>query len=75
MNYALDLTGALIYFVLNIVLFPIFMLVHVLLLLWSLEKLAFHHIRKFRMRMKNRSYEYEHRGSLAFVRKTVHISH
>ena len=75
MNYALDLTGALIYFVLNIVLFPIFMLVHGLLLFWSFEKFAAQQVRKFRMRLKNRPFEYEERGSLAFIRKTIHISH
>ena len=75
MNYALDLTGALIYFVLNIVLFPIFMLVHGLLLFWSLEKLAVQQLRKFRMRLKHRRFEYEERGALAFIRKTIHVSH
>jgi hypothetical protein len=75
MNYALDLTGALIYFVLNIVLFPIFILVHLVLLFWSFEKFAALQVKKFKMRFKNRPFEYEQRGTLAFIRKTFHVSH
>jgi hypothetical protein len=75
MNYALDLTGAFICFVLNIVLFPIFMLVHGLLLFWSLEKFAALQLKKFRMRLKDKPFEYQERGTLAFIRKTIHVSH
>jgi hypothetical protein len=75
MNYALDLMGGFIYFVLNIVLFPIFMLVHGLLLFWNLEKIAVQQVKKFRMRLKHRSFEYEERGALALIRKAIHISH
>jgi hypothetical protein len=75
MNSVLDFTGALIYFVLNIVLFPIFMVVHGLLLFWSLEKLAMMQVRKFMVRYKNGAYRLDESRSLAFIRKTIRMSH
>jgi hypothetical protein len=75
MNSVLDFTGALIYFVLNIVLLPIFMMVHALLLVWSFEKFAVLQVKKVMFRFKNGSYQYQQRGSLAFIRKTMRMSH
>ena len=75
MNSVLDFMGAMIYFVLNIVLFPLFILVHGLLMIWSFEKFAALQVKKYMLRFKNGSFQFQERRSLAFIRKTMRMSH
>jgi hypothetical protein len=75
MNSVLDFTGALIYFVLNIVLFPLFMVVHGLLLFWTFEKYAAFQLRKFMVHTRQRNFQVQEGRSLAFIRKTFRVSH
>jgi hypothetical protein len=49
----LDFTGAVIYFILNIILFPLFILVHALILSWVLQKMVIEFSHKLAMKFRH----------------------
>jgi uncharacterized membrane protein len=76
MYTVLDLAGAFLCFILNIILFPLFVLVYGMIYCWILQKFLYDKLQKLAIKSRH-SQESLHgrRGFAFFKNKTIEISH